>query len=331
MSAPSWIAPSSLAFALDLRRIAEAVDHQLRALGRERLRDREPDARRRAGDKRDFAFENHRCPPSRALACGPSSRIATGARHRALGSETGGRRCGWAANRESSNFEDRTGRGGMGFGGGGFGGGARMPPAADRQPLRHRRRHRPRHRLFPAELARRARRRRRRSAPGTGPQRGAPCRAKHARSRKPSEFLLQRPGLDRGDLGPDLQPNGEPLSRRPSWSLIRSGDQSGCGSGAGGDGAVLLPDRQQHLSRHRILQRAVAAFRRARRFRAGLCDRARGRPSRPGPRGHARPGAQPAGPCERDRRQCDPGQGRAAGRLLCRRLGREREGRERHR
>ena len=40
--------------------------------------------------------------------------------------------------------------------------------------------------------------------------------------------------------------------------------------------------------------------------------------------GHARPGAQPAGARERDRRQCGPGQGRAAGRLLCRRVGGQR-------
>ena len=42
--------------------------------------------------------------------------------------------------------------------------------------------------------------------------------------------------------------------------------------GAVGDGAVLLPDRQEDLSRHRILQRTFAALPGARRLRAGLCD-----------------------------------------------------------
>ena len=46
-----------LAFALDVGGVAEAVDHQLRAFGGERLGDGEADARGRAGDQRDFALQ----------------------------------------------------------------------------------------------------------------------------------------------------------------------------------------------------------------------------------------------------------------------------------
>ena len=44
---------------LDLGRVAEAVEHHLGAFGGERAGDGEADAGGRAGDERDFAFENH--------------------------------------------------------------------------------------------------------------------------------------------------------------------------------------------------------------------------------------------------------------------------------
>ena len=47
------------ALALDVRGGAEAVDHQLRALGGERLGDGEADARGGSCDECDFAFEDH--------------------------------------------------------------------------------------------------------------------------------------------------------------------------------------------------------------------------------------------------------------------------------
>ncbi len=49
---------------------------------------------------------------------------------------------------------------------------------------------------------------------------------------------------------------------------------TGCGFGASAMGAVLLPGRQPHLSRPRVLQRALQPLRRAGTIRAGLCDRA---------------------------------------------------------
>src|SRR3546814_16296921 len=44
---------------LDLGRVAKAVDHHLRALGRQRLRIGKPDPRRRAGNDGGFTLENH--------------------------------------------------------------------------------------------------------------------------------------------------------------------------------------------------------------------------------------------------------------------------------
>ena len=95
---------------------------------------------------------------------------------------------------------------------------------------------------------------------------------------------------------------------------------------AGGDGAVLLPDRPAHLSRHLVLQRHAGALSRLQRqglrIRRGLCDRARGRPSRAESARHA---AEGAGGAARRRqqggRQPHPGARRIAGRLLRRRLG----------
>ena len=64
---------------------------------------------------------------------------------------------------------------------------------------------------------------------------------------------------------------------------------------AGGDGPVLLPDRPAHLSRHLVLPRHAGALprlqRQGLRIRRGLCDRARGRPSRAEPARHSAEGA----------------------------------------
>ena len=75
-------------------------------------------------------------------------------------------------------------------------------------------------------------------------------------------------------------------SRRTSCSS-RDATQSGCGTASAGDRPVLLSARRQGLPRPRLLPRAVAALRRARRrLRAGLRGRARVRPPRPGPPRH---------------------------------------------
>ena len=62
-----------------------------------------------------------------------------------------------------------------------------------------------------------------------------------------------------------------------------------------GGRTVLLSGRSEGLSRPELLQRAARALRRARRLRAGLRARPRGRPPRADPAGHRGAGAPAAG------------------------------------
>ena len=87
-----------------------------------------------------------------------------------------------------------------------------------------------------------------------------------------------------------------------------------------GDRAVLLPCGPQGLPRPRVLRRAAEPLRRARRFRAGLRDRARARTPRAVADGHRRAGAARAIRASRSAERAVGGAG-AAGRLLRRRLG----------
>ena len=86
------------------------------------------------------------------------------------------------------------------------------------------------------------------------------------------DFLLQVLGSTEDTWG-EIFPKAEPLHADDAGRLFRR-RPVGLRRGAGGDGAVLLPDRQEDLPRHRILQRAVAALPGARRLRHGLCHRA---------------------------------------------------------
>ena len=61
---------------------------------------------------------------------------------------------------------------------------------------------------------------------------------------------------------------------KPRLVLYSGVDPLGLRPGASRHGAVLLPDRQEGLSRHGLLQRHEAATRRRRRLRLCLCDRA---------------------------------------------------------
>ena len=94
------------ALALDVRRVAEAVDHQLGAFGGERLGDGEADARGRAGDEGDFVFENHDPLRNDALRSDLQPR-ATVAHY---GPATGDMAMRLGGEGPSGNFEDRTGR-----------------------------------------------------------------------------------------------------------------------------------------------------------------------------------------------------------------------------
>ena len=112
-----------------------------------------------------------------------------------------------------------------------------------------------------------------------------------ARPEHRSDFLTARARLDRGHAGARSSPRAGSATRRRRWSPIRGGTQSGCGAARRRWGRSTARPTSRSTST-RVLQRAVAALPGARRLRPGLCHRARGRPPRPGPRRHARPGAQ---------------------------------------
>ena len=156
----------------------------------------------------------------------------------------------------------------------------------------HRRDHRPfRHRLFHRHLAagadRRARDGRRR-------------RSRARRRRQPRRGRSQRPDARISSPRSSARPrrSGRKCCRRRPASpyepatlvLYERRDPVWMRRRAVGDGAVLLPDRQEGLSRHVVLPRHEDQVRRRRRFRLCLCDRPRGRPSRAEPARHSRQG-----------------------------------------
>ena len=126
-------------------------------------------------------------------------------------------------------------------------------------------------------------------------------------------FEQARPALPRADAGD--------VRRRDARRCVRAG--------AVRDGPVLLPGRPEDLSRHLVLPRHRAPLQGLRRglevvpVRAGLRDRARGRPPRAEPARHPAEGAAAAARPEQGRGEPHPGAGRAAGRLLRRRLGQQ--------
>ena len=86
-------------------------------------------------------------------------------------------------------------------------------------------------------------------------------------------LVVEGAGIDRAGLGPDLQGSGPDLSADHPV-LLCAERHVGLWRGAERDGAILLPQRPEGLSRHRFLHRIARALRRAGRFRPGLCDRA---------------------------------------------------------
>ncbi len=90
-----------------------------------------------------------------------------------------------------------------------------------------------------------------------------------------------------------FQAVGPAVHRAEAGALLRA-DLLGLRLRAVGDGAVLLPERPDGLSRHRLLPGDGAAARLARRLRQGLRDRPRGRPPRAGRARAARAGQRGA-------------------------------------
>ena len=164
-------------------------------------------------------------------------------------------------------------------------------------------------------------------------------------SRRPQQAVRARPARratrwassSRAVLGStevqwkEIFEQGRPdLPRADARDVLRRDARRACGTAQSAMGPFYCPTDQQDLSRHLVLPRSRAALPRLRRgrglpVRAGLRDRARGRPSRAEPARHSAEGA--AGAARRrqqGRGEPHPGAGRAAGRLLRRRLGQPR-------
>ena len=133
---------------------------------------------------------------------------------------------------------------------------------------------------------------------GGGSQYQQPSQPANRRTGAPNdqtgEFVAAVLGNTEDTWSEIFQASGQQY-RAPRLRLFAGGDTGRLRLRASGDGAVLLPDRQAHLSRHVVLPRDRGALPRLQRqglqIRRGLCDRARGRPSRAEPARHPAEGA----------------------------------------
>ena len=131
----------------------------------------------------------------------------------------------------------------------------------------------------------------RRSSPSpAATARAAPAR----RPTRPGEFVAAVLGSTEVHLEGYLRQGRADLPRAATGDVLRR-HALGVRRCAKRDGTVLLSDRPRGLSRHLVLPRPGAALprlqRQGLRIRAGLCDRARGRPSRAEPARHSAEGA----------------------------------------
>ncbi len=114
------------------------------------------------------------------------------------------------------------------------------------------------------------------SAPGYGPQHApppSPPRAADAPKDPAKDFVAAVLG-DTEDVWQAVFKTMNARYEAPRLVAVSGGDAIGLRSRLGVERAVLLLGRSQALPRHRVLCRAFAPLRRARRFRPGLRDRA---------------------------------------------------------
>ena len=109
-------------------------------------------------------------------------------------------------------------------------------------------------------------------------------------------FRRRRARQYRGHLERDFPGQRPAVSPAAAAALFAGAEQRRLRLRAGGDGSVLLPDRPAHLSRHFVFPRHAGPLpwlqRQGLRICRGLCDRARGRPSRAEPARHFAEGAR---------------------------------------
>ncbi len=183
---------------------------------------------------------------------------------------------------ESSNIEDRRGQGGGGglaMGGGGLGIGAIIVIFA----ISYFTGISPQVLMSGAEMV------------GVGSSKARRRRNRSPRSIRTTRRAIFSPACRRN--GGRVEGGAAGADRRPIRARdarhLRRRDPIGLRRRAVGDGAVLLPDRQEGLSRHVVLSRHEDQIRRRRRIRLRLCRRARNRPSRAGSARHSRQGRRP--------------------------------------
>ena len=156
---------------------------------------------------------------------------------------------------------------------------------------------------------------------GSDMQQSGPPPADDARTAETTDFVAAVLG-DTEDRWTEIFAGiGPDLSSAAAAAVLRR-DRRRLRHGAVGDGAVLLPARSGRLSRHVVLSGHAGQVRRllgrqGLPILGGLCDRARGRPSRAGRARHpAARDAGAAGGVEQDRGECAAGAHRIAGGLL---------------
>ena len=141
--------------------------------------------------------------------------------------------------------------------------------------------------------------------PLAGPAAAAGAAALHQPAHRQAGPVRRRgAGADRGRLDRHLPPERPEISGAAPGAL-QPRHRVGLRHRPVGDGAVLLPQRPQGLSRPQLLQRSRPAVRRAGRVRQRLCHRPRDRPPRAEPEGHA--GQDQRGQARDDAARCQRG------------------------
>ena len=180
-------------------------------------------------------------------------------------------------------------------------------------------RHQPAHDPEPAE-------RRLAGDPAQRPRAYATCPARPARRARPGgpdeALRLHGAGRHRGRVDAGVQGTRWHLPRSEAGAVPRRHVHR-LRPGRFGHRAVLLPGGREGLHRPELLRPAAHQARCAGRLRAGLRDRARGRPPRAEAAGHLRQGGRRAPRRRQGALQRTVGAPRAAGRLLRRHLGQQ--------
>ena len=188
----------------------------------------------------------------------------------------------WQGRQGSSNIEDRRGQGGGGLGGGfgaaagssplGQGGGFRLPTGRSRRHGRHRH-HRRVHRHC-AGVRHQSAEHPHGGDTGTNVPFQQTLPPQNASEDELARFRRRDGQGHRGLSGASISAQQGDTYAAPTRGAVLGPDGVGLRRGRYVERPVLLPQRFQGLHRPGLLRPAARPVRRARRLRAGLCDRA---------------------------------------------------------